>query len=263
MSDDRVFTRGDVEVTFPKPFVALCEIRRPPNNFFDADLILALADLYEELGADAQCRAIVLASEGQHFCAGADFSNPTNNDMTPETGNLLYANAFRLFKSRKPVIAAIQGGAIGGGFGLAMSADFRVGCPDSRLSANFAKLGFTPGFGLTHTLPRAVGVQTAAEIFLSGRRLKGDEAKTIGILDRLVDSALVRDAAIAFAELFAESAPLAVEAILQSMRGKLGEEVKSATDSEFVDQYRLMQTDDFKEGLRAVAERRPGNFLGK
>ena len=103
-------------------------------------------------------RAIVLCSQGKHFCAGNNFGNQQGNqerDQRTETsGNPLYTAATRLFATKTPVIGAIQGAAVGGGFGLAVMPDFRVVCPEARFTANFVKLGFHPGFGLTHTLPR-------------------------------------------------------------------------------------------------------------
>ena len=98
----------------------------------------------------------------------------------------LYKEATRLFRARKPVVAAVHGAAVGGGLGLALVADFRVTCAEARFSANFNRLGFHPGFGLTTTLPRLVGPQQAALLFYTGRRIAGDEAVRIGLADLLV-----------------------------------------------------------------------------
>ena len=121
---------------------AVC-LHRPPNNFFDTAPVGALADAYEELAAGTSCRAIVLRSEGKHFCAGLDFANNKEQDIAA-----LYRNALRIFAAPLPVVAAVQGGAIGGGLGLALSADFRIATPGSRFAANFSRLGFHHGFGL-------------------------------------------------------------------------------------------------------------------
>lgn len=257
---------GDVEVSDVGGFVALVEIQRAPNNFFDVSLIQNIADALEALDEDPDCRAVVLASEGKHFCAGANFGAPeddaTRANRKEGTANPLYAEAVRIFRGKKPVVAAVQGAAVGGGFGLAMSADFRVGCSGTRMTANFVKLGFSPGFGLTHTLPRVVGTQVATEIFLTGKRLTGDQAHELGLLDRLVDADDVRSAAIAFAGEMAENAPLALIAIRASQREGLADAVQAATDKEGADQWRLQQTADHREGIKSVAERRPGNFIG-
>jgi enoyl-CoA hydratase/carnithine racemase len=261
---DRRF--GDVQVTDEGGFVALVEIQRAPNNFFDVALIHSLAEAFAALDDDGACRAIVLASAGKHFCAGANFGSAEDREergaRTAESGNPLYREAVRLFRNRKQVIAAVQGAAVGGGFGLAMFPDFRVGCPESRFTANFVKLGFTPGFGLTHTLPQIIGQQAAADLFYTGRRIGGEEAHRIGILDRLVPQGDVRAAAIGYAREIAENAPLALMSVRASLRGRLADAVQAATDHEGREQFKLQQTNDHKEGVKAVAERRPGNFTG-
>ena len=138
---------GDVEVTLAD-HVATAEIQRPPNNFFDTELITSLADAFEDLDKELDCRAIVLAADGKHFCAGANFGSSERRDQvqqrSAETTNPLYTEAVRLFRCKKPVIAAVQGAAVGGGFGLAVMADYRIVCPNTRMTANFVKLGFTP-----------------------------------------------------------------------------------------------------------------------
>ena len=260
---------GDVEITNVGDHVAMLEIRRGPDNFFDEELISHLADAMTTLDADSDCRAVVLASEGKHFCAGANFSGPSRpggdrsssaGASAPSETNPLYAEAVRLFRTKKHVVAAIQGAAVGGGFGLAMFADFRVGCREARFTANFVKLGFTPGFGLTSVLPRVIGHQAANELFATGKRIDGEEAARLGILDRLVERDRVRAAAVEFAREIAVNAPLALLSLRKQMRGDLADVVQTATNREHAEQSRLQRTQDFKEGVKSVAERRPGDF---
>ena len=247
--------------------VALVEINRPPNNFFDAALINAIAGVFEELDEEPDVRALVLASAGKHFCAGANFADPgarsERRERRLEDGNPLYDAAVRLFACRKPVVGAIQGAAVGGGFGLALMPDFRVVCPEARFTANFVKLGFHPGFGLTYTLPRLVGQQRAALMFMTGRRIDGVTAHEWGMADVLTEQAGVRDAALKLAAEIAENAPLAVMSVRATLRGDVADAVRRQTDHEFAEQFRLQQTEDHREGVRAVAERRPGNFTGR
>lgn len=168
---------GDVSVALEE-HVAWVEMHRPPHNFFDRELIGNLADAFEALDRESQCRALVLASEGKSFCAGADFSpsGGVGQELESARAGRLYEQAIRLFGTRKPVVAAIQGAAVGGGLGLALAADFRVVTPEARFAANFAKLGLHPGFGLTHTLPRLIGVQRASLMFYTARRIGGELA---------------------------------------------------------------------------------------
>lgn len=258
---------GDVVITHLDGFVAQCEIKRPPNNFFDQSLIQNLADAFVDLDEHAACRAIVLCSEGKHFCAGANFGSTARDQeasvRTADDPNPLYTEAVRLFRCKKPVVAAVQGAAVGGGFGLAVMADFRVLCPDTRMTANFVKLGFTPGFGLTHTLARIIGNQKANMLFYTGRRINGETAYAWGLGDIYADTDQIRDKAIELAREIAENAPLAVESVRSQMRMGLADAVKAATDIENAEQFRLQKTEDHKEGVRAVAERRPGHFTRK
>lgn len=257
---------GDIEVQ-RDGYIALVEIQRPPNNFFDVNLVNDMADALDELDADVNMRAYVLCAQGKHFCAGANFGDPARNAARPVrfdgASNPLYAAAVRLFSCRKPIIAAIQGAAVGGGFGLAVMADFRVVCPEARFTANFVKLGFHPGFGLTHTLPKVIGQQRANLLFMTGRRIDGETAHAWGLADVLTDQASLRAEAVRLGSEIAENAPLAVQSVRATMRQGLAERVKDATDWENLEQARLRETEDHKEGVRAVAERRPGNFVGR
>ena len=245
--------------------VAIVEIHRPPNNFFDYELIRAIADTYEMLDADDNCRAVVLCSEGKHFCAGADFSARESwgqTQLDAQAGQL-YREAARVFSARKPVIAAIQGAAVGGGLGLACSAEHRITCAEARFSANFARLAFHQGFGLSVTLPRLVGETQASLLLLTGRRVSGADAVAIGLADQLVPQGEVRAAAQALAAEVASSGPLAVQSIRATLRGGLAEAVVKATEHELAEQSRLRKTQDFGEGIKAMSERRPPVFTGE
>jgi enoyl-CoA hydratase/carnithine racemase len=144
-----------------------------------------------------------------------------------------------------------------------MVADFRVACPEARFSANFTRLGFHPGFGLTVTLPAVIGETKAALMFYTSRRVSGDDAYAMGLADVLVPQAEVRGAAMKLAAEIAENSPLGLIATRQSMRGDLADRVRKATEHELTQQTALRKTDDFKEGVKAVAERRVPNFTGR
>ncbi len=253
-----------------KDFVATVEIQRPPHNFFDFELIKQIADTYEKIDQDPSVRAILLCANGKSFCAGANFGDgSTVQDDGSVEGSFnrlgpdhLYIEAVRVFSCKTPTVAAVQGAAIGGGLGLALSADFRVGCAESRFAANFTRLGFHPGFGLTHTLPRAIGHQHAAKMFLTSRRIKGDEALALGLLDEFTSLDALRQTAWDLTREIATNSPLGLTSTRDTLRSGLADAVKAATDRELAEQTWLRQTEDFKEGVAATHDRRLPDWKG-
>jgi len=252
-----------------KDLVATIEIRRPPHNFFDIELIRQIADACEALDKDASCRAIVLAAHATAFCAGAKLGDGADvQDVLvkrSETGQAghLYIEAVRLFRTQKPRGGAVHGAAVGGGLGLALVPDLRVTCPEARFCANFTRLGFHPGFGLTHTLPALIGPSKAALMFYTSRRISGEEAYRIGLADVLAPQAAVRSAAQKLAAEIAENSPLGVVETRATLRAGLADRVRAATDIELEKQTRLRRTADFKEGVDAVNQRRVPKFVGR
>jgi enoyl-CoA hydratase/carnithine racemase len=253
--------------------VGIIEIQRPPLNFFDISLINQIADALEDFDRDIEIRASVLAAQGKAFCAGANFNDPARreaeareqSDPASSLGqiNHLYVQAVRIFRNQKPIVAAVHGAAIGGGLGLAVAADFRVTCPEARFAANFTKLGFHPGFGLTATLPELVGKNNAELIFYTSRRVGGEEATRMGLANVCVPQDQVRAEAMKLAGEIAECSPLGLLSTRATMRAGLADRVMAATNHELAEQTRLRATEDFKEGIKATEERRVANFKGR
>jgi len=255
----------DVGVTLDG-HVAVVEVRRPPNNFLDVDLIAELAAALEQLDQEARCRSIVLAAAGKHFCAGGNLKQRLETEERGEkfvpAARHIYQEARRLVQTRKPIVAAVHGSAIGAGLGLAVVADFRVTCSEARFAANFTSIGFAPGFGLTFTLPRLIGHQRAQWMSLTGRRVKGDEAYAMGLADRLVEQSQVRAAAHEMAAEIARAAPLAVQATRGMARVEYIAAFRAATERECFEQNILRETNDYREGVQAGFDRREPVFTG-
>ncbi|GLR83838.1 enoyl-CoA hydratase/isomerase family protein [Bradyrhizobium iriomotense] len=254
--------------------VGTIEIRRPPLNFFDISLINQIADALDEFDRDIEIRASVLSAQGKAFCAGANFNDPARQEQEAQAAkgdpadslgpiNHLYIQAVRIFRAKKPIVAAVHGAAIGGGLGLAVSADFRVTCPEARFSANFTKLGFHPGFGLTVTLPELIGKNNAELMFYTSRRVTGEEAYKWGLANELVPQDQVKPAAMKLAAEIAECSPLGLISTRATMRNGLADRVMAATNHELAEQTRLRATEDFREGVKATEERRAANFRGR
>lgn len=241
--------------------VAVLEINNPPHNFVDVELVKELADSLEHLDAVEDCRSIVLRSGGSVFCAGANFDQAENStalDPSP-----FYAQAMRPFSNRKPIVAVIQGAAIGAGLGLALVADFRVGSPQSRFSANFNRLGIHPGFGISHTLPRVVGAQKAAWMLYTGERISAQQALALGLIDALSEDQDPFATALAMAQEIARSAPGAVQSTRRTLRAGFADHVMQVNRHECAVQLEQFRHPDFLEGVRAAAQRRVPVFQGR
>jgi enoyl-CoA hydratase/carnithine racemase len=242
--------------------VAVVTLDRPPYNHVTVDFMRDLADALDAIDANVELRCTVLQAEGKNFCAGADL---VRSESAGGLGavNPLYDQAVRLFSAKKPIVAAVQGAAVGAGLGLAVMADFRVASPDARFAANFVKLGFHPGFGLTYTLPRLIGPTKAALMSLTGRRVKAEDGLPWGLVDEVVPLESLRGAALSLAKEIAENAPLAIVSTRKTLRGDMAAAVRAQTDIEAAEQGWLRDTEDYKEGVLSVSERRVGNFQGR
>ncbi|HXY95232.1 MAG TPA: enoyl-CoA hydratase/isomerase family protein [Acidimicrobiia bacterium] len=257
---------GDVTVALDDEYVATVEMHRPPENYFDTDVIRWLADAYTALDADPACRAILLCSEGKHFCAGANLvgrSSDADAVAAVDGPEMVFREATRMFAAQTPVVAAVQGAAVGAGLGLVCSADLRVACPEARFAANFVRLGFHHVFGLSATLPEIVGRQRALDLLYTGRRFNGEEAYRIGLCDRLVPADTLRVEAHALAAEIAGGAPLALGAIRRTMRAGLADRFRAAVEHEAAEQELLEVSADWAEGVQASRERRPPRFEGR
>lgn len=248
--------------------VVVVELQEPPHNFLTPSLVEEVVAALEEASGNPSVGCAVLAAQGRSFCAGANFGGGDERSEGRELigGGLterLYAAAARLCAIEIPIVAAVHGPAVGGGLGLAMTANMRVTCAEARFCANFATLGIHQGFGLSTTLPELIGPSRASMVLLTARRFDGVEATRLGLADVCVAADDVRATATDLAAEIAANAPLAVRSINRTLREGLADRVRRATRLEAAEQSRLGATADAAEGIRAVAERRPGRFLGR
>lgn len=248
--------------------VAVLTVDWPPKNFLTTERLRALADVLDELDRDRPCRAVVVQAKGRVFSGGVDPAGMRDGGVAgepvdPEGRNPLYVQAVRLFATRKPIVIAVDGPAVGAGLGLALIADVRVGSTRSWFAAPFVKLGFHPGFGLTHTLPRLIGPHRAADMLLRGARVPAEQAHEYGLLDVVTTPDSLAGEALNRADDLASNAPLAVQRTRATLRADLADRVSSQIDLEGREQNRLVRTADFAEGVRAVVERRPAVFEGR
>jgi 2-(1,2-epoxy-1,2-dihydrophenyl)acetyl-CoA isomerase len=246
--------------------VAVVTLRRPPHNLLTEPALRRLADAVHGLGATV--RAAVVCSEGRSFCAGADFRAGDAPDPTRDGGfeaqtAAFYEQAVRIFEAPVALVAAVQGAAIGAGFGLALACDVCLVGERGWFQANFVRLGIHPGFALSRTLPRAVGLGRASELLLTGRRVDAQEAVRIGLAQRVVPSGEEVGGALELAGQVAAGAPLAVRSTRATLRHGLSDSARAAMRHELSEQTALAGTSDAVEGVTAMLEGREPHFEGR
>jgi enoyl-CoA hydratase/carnithine racemase len=175
----------------------------------------------------------------------------------------MYEPFLSLLDLTVPVIGALNGHAVGGGFGLALVCDLRIAALESKYGANFAALGLAPGMAISHFLPRLIGVARASELLFTGRLVDGAEAERLGIVNRAVPSAQVMSEAMAMACAIADNAPFAVSATKAAIRRGLTMEPREAARAEAHDQAKSLTMDDSREGMAALLAKRKPTFTGR
>jgi enoyl-CoA hydratase len=248
--------------------VATITLNRPDNrNSMTPDVLEGLADAVSRARGDAELRCVVVTGRGRSFCAGADFKAraPREEGYTAPQERLYrtYAPFLSLLDVEVPTIAAMQGHAIGGGLGLALVCDLRVASRESRYGANFVRLGLHPGMATTWLLPRLMGVPRAVEFLLTGRIVDGEEAARVGLAHHAVDASEVPARAGELAREIASAAPLAVRWTKRSIYEGLGWDPRTAARREAHAQSRSAETEDAREGIAALLERREPDFRGR
>jgi enoyl-CoA hydratase len=234
---------------------------------------VALADHVAVLRREAGLRAVVLTGAGRAFSAGGDLgmigsrasSGSSHPGGPPRRINRDSMRAFyKLFLSIRelpcPTVAALNGAAIGAGLCVALACDLRVAARDAKLGLNFTRLGIHPGMAATWTLPRLVGPALAAELLFTGRILDGEEAAQIGLVNRAVAREDVRSEALALARACATSAPRAVRGVKSALARSLSVTLEDQLSFEAERQAECFESQDLKEGIAAVREKREPVF---
>jgi enoyl-CoA hydratase len=240
--------------------VAIVTINRPEAlNAFNTDLLRELLGVFDRVAADASIRAVVLTGAGERsFVAGADIKEMAllSEAEGREFGQLGHATPNRIGSMPQPVIAAVNGFAFGGGCELAIACDFRIASENAQFAQPEVSLGIPPGWGASQRLPRLIGPGLAADLILTGRRIKAEEALRIGLVNQVVPLSDLIPTAIALAEQIAGNSPRAVTSAKQLMRrafdGPLDEGLAAEIDA-FAGAF---GTPDQREGMAAFVEKR-------
>lgn len=247
--------------------VAVVTLDRPQRmNALSRDMVLALGRVGRELTALNSVRAVVLTGAGDRaFCAGADLKERLGmNDAQVLEQLALYRSELGwLGDFRVPVVAAINGVALGGGLELALACDLRVAHEGALLGLPETTLGIIPGAGGTQRLPRLIGEARAKELILLGQRLSAEHALAIGLVNRVVPkSEALLDATLSFIRPISEGAPLAQAAALRALRAA-SLPLEQGLAVEFAAYQECLASEDRREALLAFQERRPPRFQGR
>ncbi len=242
-------------------------LNRPDKlNAIDFELLDALTDALEGAKTDAATRAILLKGGGRVFCAGADIGQMV--DRTPAEWEEIvdhYLDPIRAIVSLdKPVIARCHGNVVGGGLGLALASDFRVGAVGSRYCTPFVKLALAGcDMSAGYFLPRLVGLGRATDMMMTARFVEAEEAERIGLISRLVPEAELDTAVDELAQQLAAGAPRTTAFTKRAIRRSLDNDMAGEFDYEIFAQVQCLQSEDHKEGVAAFMERRAPKFKGQ
>jgi 2-(1,2-epoxy-1,2-dihydrophenyl)acetyl-CoA isomerase len=235
------------------------------RNAFDAALAARLADDVQRAADDTSCRVIVLTGAGRSFCAGADLRQlkAILAARDQEQGRALVSSGNSLVHAivaaPKPVIAAVNGAAAGGGASIALACDVRIASSDASIGAVFGRIGLHPDLGATYFLPHLAGFGRAMELVLSAEMISATEAHRIGIFNRVVSGDALMTETYELARTLAARPALALARAKRSMHATIGMPLDAVMALELDEQLALMQTDEARDALRAFLKRSSAN----
>jgi enoyl-CoA hydratase/carnithine racemase len=248
--------------------IGIITLNRPDNR---NSMTPELLDAFQGAVADArkvhELRVVVLTGLGSCFSSGADFNVGVQRGggeaLASAKSYAMYEAFLGMLDLEVPVIGALNGHAVGGGFGLSLLCDMRIANRDAKYGANFTRLGFASGMAISHTLPRIVGLARASELLYTGELINGERAAQIGYANEAVAADEVMPRAMHLAERIARSAPLAVRATRAGMRRGMVAEIREAARLEAFAQAETVATEDAREGMAALLEKRVPTFHGR
>lgn len=257
---------ADLVVVERESGVGWITIDHPPANALSWAVIAGVREGLRELEADPKVGAAVLTGRGDRFfVAGADIGEFVSDG--PERTHAKIADGQQLTlemeRSRLPIVAAINGFALGGGLELAMACDLRMASSSAKLGQPEILLGLIPGWGGTQRLPRLVGRGRALELLLSGDQIDAERAVELGLVNRLSDPSTLREEAQELAQRLAERAPLAVAATKRAVSRGLDRPLDEGLEAELVEFDAAFRSEDAAEGIAAFLAKRAPTWSGR
>jgi enoyl-CoA hydratase len=247
-----------------KGAVTLITLNRPQAlNALNSQVLSELIDAFAKYDADQSQRCAVLTGSEKAFAAGADIKEMSSQSFADMYGGNFFAGYDRVTATRKPMIAAVAGYALGGGCELAMMADIIIAADNAKFGQPEIKLAVTPGMGGSQRLTRAIGKAKAMEMCLTGRNMDAEEAERSGLVAKVVPLADLQAEALKMAETIAGMAPLAALAVKEMVNAAYETTLQQGVIFERRLFHGLFGSADQKEGMAAFVEKRPGNWTGK
>ncbi len=222
----------------------------------------------KEMDGDREIRVVVVTGAGRAFSAGLDVDEArqgppeTGLQVTPLQDTVAWIPHI-MRNMGKPVIAAINGSAVGAGFTIALACDIRIASEDAKLGASFTRVGLIPELGSSYTLPRLIGIGKACELIFAGKTIDANEAKAIGLVNDVVPRDGLAAAAAKMATEILKSAPMAVQLAKKALYQGLDTDLVTQLHFEQLAQSSCFKSEDFKEATKAFAEKRKPDFKGK
>ena len=259
---------ADLEYTVADGIGTILLNRPHRKNAFTLDMIDTWARALRDARTDPDVRVVVLTGAGDAFCSGVDLDR--RQDATPATplerkenlSERIHRIPFALEDLDKPVIAAINGVAVGAGMDMALMCDMRIMARSARLSEGYVRVGLVPGDGGCYYLPRLVGTAKALELLLTGDFIDAEEAGRLGIANHVVDDADLAGAVDTLARKIADGPPVAIRTIKRAVYQSARSDLRTALDLISSHMAVVTSTEDSVEALAAFREKRPANFIG-
>jgi len=248
--------------------VAWLRFNQPARmNAMDEALGNALLAELDTISTDDDVRVVVLTGNGKAFSAGGDLNMLEENAKTPPADvearmRAFYGRYLQMRRHPKPIVAAINGYAIGAGMCIALACDLRIAAHNTKMGLNFAKLGLSPGMGATFLLPQLVGPERALDLLFTGRTVEAQEAVTLGLVNRSVAPEALETSTQSWAETIAANAPIALRYIKRFVYDNIGGTLDAALQREAFGQAATFGTQDLQSGLAAIREKTTPTFRG-
>ncbi|MBL7662022.1 enoyl-CoA hydratase/isomerase family protein [bacterium] len=223
------------------------------------------SEAIQQVRQDQTCRVLVIKGSGKAFSAGGDLDMLQHKTtLTPQENQVgmlkFYRSFLALLQVEIPVVAAINGHAVGAGLCVAVACDMRIASTAAKLGFNFVRLGLHPGMGITHTLPNLIGPAHAAELLYTGRIISAAEAQRIGLVNHIVDAEKFDEAALGIANEIATAGPHAVRDLKHSLKQMASRTLNECLAREAEAQSKSYAGQEFKTGLAAIREKRDPQF---